>query len=400
MKRLLCAVACVAVAVLGQAGRAQSESVSDSLVGRPAAPLPFNPADWDVSLHTRDTDTWDRPQPMEAEHGADCSPPPATHHIERWDDAVFLCNNHVMTSMNSSTYGVIYLTPNRLVDFSQGEAVIRFEMSTFRSSGRDWPDLWISPYEDHLQLPLPSELPSLNGEPRRAMHLDLSPHNAWGAHVYRPDSSTDYGGEWWVGYENFLVPSAVVRTPFEVRISRTHIKVGAPTHNYWWVDEKMPNLGWDRGVVQFGHHSYTPDKDCQPEEPCRPNTWHWGNVSIEPSAPFTMLKADHRVVGPESSGPITFAAPAPPDSRLRFSAAGRAISVSVDGGRTWEAAARQPQKKNAEGSFSSYFHPIPTGTTEVMLRGENWWAGPWQARDIAIWSLTPPEAAALAPPAR
>ena len=39
-----------------------------------------------------------------------------------------------MTSINASGYGVIYLTPDQMVDFSAGEAVVRFDMSTFRTS--------------------------------------------------------------------------------------------------------------------------------------------------------------------------------------------------------------------------------------------------------------------------
>lgn len=35
-----------------------------------------------------------------------------------------------------------------------------------------------------------------------------------------------------------------------------------PAYNFWWIDATIPNLGWDMGVVQFGHHSYNPTKDC------------------------------------------------------------------------------------------------------------------------------------------
>ena len=40
--------------------------------------------------------------------------------------AVFQCRNHVMTAINASGYGVIYLTPNHLVDLSLERSVISF----------------------------------------------------------------------------------------------------------------------------------------------------------------------------------------------------------------------------------------------------------------------------------
>ena len=60
-----------------------------------------------------------------------------------------------------------------MVDFSGGEAVVRFDLSTLRTSPRDWVDIWLTPYEDHLQLPLDNWLPDLTGEPSRSVHLRM-----------------------------------------------------------------------------------------------------------------------------------------------------------------------------------------------------------------------------------
>ena len=42
--------------------------------GRPESPQPWNGDGWDVQVHSRDVDTWQQLEPMEAQHGADCSP--------------------------------------------------------------------------------------------------------------------------------------------------------------------------------------------------------------------------------------------------------------------------------------------------------------------------------------
>src|SRR5262249_33551391 len=133
--------------------------------GRPGSPQPYNPTTWDVLVHSRDRDTWKQLEPMAAHHGGDCSGPPSTHPISGYNQAVFLCNDHIMTSINASGYGAIMLTPDRLVDFAGGETVVRFDLSTFCSSLRDWVDIWLSPWDDQIPIPLESWLPDLTGAP-------------------------------------------------------------------------------------------------------------------------------------------------------------------------------------------------------------------------------------------
>ncbi len=102
------------------------------------------------------------------------APYPATHPIASLDDAVFLCVKHLVTALHATGHGVIYLTPSRLLDFAAGEAVVQFDLSTLRSSPRDWIDLWVSPYEQHLQLPLEEWLPDLQGPPRHPIDVSAS----------------------------------------------------------------------------------------------------------------------------------------------------------------------------------------------------------------------------------
>lgn len=371
----------------------------DTFDGRPSAPTPWHGAGWDVTVHSRNRETWDKLEPMAAGHGADCAAPPASHMMTEYDDAVFQCNDHIMTSINAGGYGAIYLTPNQMVDFSEGEAIVRFDLSTIRSSPRDWVDLWLTPYEDHLQLPLESWLPDLTGEPSRSIHLKMDFTNdlsIFKAFVYRGNQVEELKINTWNGYEKVLTPSAVRRDTIELHVSRTSVKLGMPQYNFWWIDTRMADLGWDHAVVQFGHHSYSPYK-CDGQ--CAPNTWHWDNVTIAPATPFTIIPADRRAASTDLGTTVQFDAPAPEGSHLRFAAAGSGMQVSFDGGGSWVMAQARPVREGKDPYYNvlSYWTPMPAGASSIMLRGSDWGGGAWQARDFSIWSLETPGDASASP---
>jgi hypothetical protein len=291
-------------------------------------------------------------------------------------------------------YGAIYLTPPALVDFSAGEAVLRFDGSTARTSPRDWIDLWISPYDEHLQLPLEAWLPDLQGPPRHAVHLRMD--STVGGTMFRTlvvrdfatqEVSTNPGAV----YESVLTPSATTRTTFELRLARTHVKFGLPAYNLWWMDGPIADLGWSSGVVQLGHHSYNPLKDCPAGQSCSPNTWHWDNVSLSAAVPFTLLRATPRAVDSGAAPPVTWSQPAPANAHLQFAGFGSNLQVSFDGGSSWQAAQRQAQGQADTSRFASYWTPLPAGVTQVQFRGQGGWWGPqWKVQDISLWATSAP----------
>lgn len=360
--------------------------------GQPAHPEAWQPTTWDVTIHSRDRETWDELETMQADHGENCEPPPAQHEIRAYEESVFRCRDHLMTALLASGYGLIYLTPNSLVDFSQQEAIIRFDLSTQRRSPRDWVDLWITPYENHLQLPLDHTLPDLSGEPQRGIHIRMDFGQA----------DENYSGNKFSGevinefevealplndirdYEEVLTPDAKQRSTFELRLSQHHIKFGLPDHDLWWIDTEI-QLDWAEGVVQLGHHSYNPLKNCVA---CAPNTWHWDNVLISPAKSFTILPADRRFVNEEGESVVNFAKPAPKHAHLRFAGIGNNLQFSIDHGKTWQPAQLQHYNETLakDENFKSYWTPIPGGIRQVQLRGEAWWGGAWHVRDISIWS--------------
>lgn len=391
---------------------------TETFDGMPAAPQPWNPSNWDVTVHSRDSQTWTALDTMEfVRHGTDCAAPPATHQTTgSYDDAVFLCHDHVMTAIKAGGYGLIELTPAARVDISAGEAVISWDMSTERlEHSRDWVSINVSPVDNHLQLEAGQFVPDLSGEPLNDVGFSMTQSNngmGFDAWVLRDGIGETLTSDQWTDITTILTPSATRRDRFELRLSKTHVKFGMPAgqpavnngNGFWWVDQDFSGapIAWDLGVVQFGHHSYNPTKYCpneQQSDTCGPTTWHWDNVSISPAVPFQMVKGDRRVTGeisgsPYNTGPIVFTEPAPANSYLRFDAMGDNPRFSVDDGATWTSAHLQEGTNSATrdgGTFRSFFTPIPAGTTSVLVAADTgWWGNHWLVRDPSIWALDAP----------
>jgi hypothetical protein len=377
---------------LSQPAAAQSGFWISMFDGKPSTPQQYNPATWDVLVHSRNVDTWKQLEQMQAHHGSDCAGHPATHQVSEYDQAVFQCNGHVMTAIQAEGYGQVVLTPNQQVDFSNGEAVVRFDLSTFRASSRDWVSLWLSPWEDQIPLPITDWMPDLTGEPRRGLHVSMATEDfgtTFHGSTLRDFQATDITTNYHMGYESFLTTSAIRRDTFELRISRTSVKFGMPQYGKWWIDRAIPDLGWDRAVLQLAHHSYTPWKGCLNGN-CDANTWHWDNVSISNAVPFIMLKGDQPWVDRSSRPWVNFQSGAPVNSHLRFVGIGSGLQVSFDSGQSWQNAQMHPVESAPEEHFKPYWMPVPPGTQRIDFRGGSWYGGDWLVRDPAIWSQTTP----------
>jgi hypothetical protein len=350
--------------------------------GAPASPEPFYwMPGWDVQVHSRDSATWGELETIQAEHGPHCEPPSVSHAVTAYEASVFQCRDHLMTAVNAGGYAMIYLTPPYLADFSQGDAIIRFDISTLVNSTRDWWDVWLTPYGANLALPLDDWLPDGQGEPRDGIHIKLGTEMQVCPRIIKNHESVESPTCTQVGYNTVLTPDPARRDTVEIHIGRDHVKVGLPKYNLWWDDASTGGLDWDQAVVQFGHHSYNPTKDNSGV----PGTWHWDNFEITPAAPFSIIRAQQRSV--EDGGTISLEAPAPANAMLRFSAIG-VVELSFDGGTTWNAAQRQDEEVHHAEHLSSYWTPIPAGTQQVQFRfkDDDWYAGPFLARDITVWA--------------
>lgn len=361
----------------------------------PSSPQPFTQVgqnNWDVQVHSRNNDTWFELETVNAQHAHDCSAPPASHPNSSYEGSVFSCRNHLMTALNTSGYGAIYLTPNHMIDFSDGPAVLKFDLSTEKMSGRDWWDVSVSPFMDAQALPLLSDLSQgVDLQDPNKNSVVITTDNGEGGpnlKVVRNGSLEDYDGVqgWFNIPANESIASgtnqAATRQPFQLTISKTHIKferLASPTGEHVvFVDTDIPELSWSEGVVQFGHHSYTPTKD----NAGNPATWHWDAVGISPAIPFSMIKADKRFT---QGGTVNFNAPAPENAYLRFSGI---CAVRVDG----VTAAKQTDSDHPE-HMSSYFVPIQKGkkSVDISFADDSWYTTGFGciAKDFAIWSKEP-----------
>lgn len=369
---------------------------------------------WDTQIHVRGTGDL-MSDPMAAEHGADCGAPPAMHTIQTLADGVFLCRNHLMTAIGDQGYGEIALTPDHMVDFSNGTATITVQVSTEQRNASDFIDLWISPYNDNITLPIEFGVDGQAAHPVHGIRFSFNHsgvlgdrsgdvrvfNNQPGEFAGTPlpkaaclfDSDPKCIGDQSVGV---VPPSPTTRTTYEIDISAGHVKFGVPGV-VTWTDTNF-NFPFTQGIVQLVHHSYNPLKH---DPGSGIDTWHWSNFSISQSIPFTIIGGNERSI--HAGGPTTvhFASPAPANSYFRFSGIGPQKStyqVSYNNGATWVSPALQVGQGTHDEQFSSYWTPVPAGTTTVMFRGNNWWGGPWWVRDPSIWSLSAPGGTTTAPP--
>jgi hypothetical protein len=345
----------------------------------PLSPQPWQPDNWDIQFHNRDFNFWASPEPVMGHNSATCGSAPAHHAISTWRDSTYVCLNHMMTAIKGTLYGAIYLTPPAMVDFA-AEGTISWQNSTLLTSDRDWQDVWITPYAENLATPLYEWLPDLQGEPRTSVHVTRDFGGpAWNINVVRNHQSTTVG--------RLQEPADLPRTQagvstYEIRMTRTGLRFGIVERNLW-TTVGYADLGFTAGVVQFGHHSYTPEKNGGANVA---NSWSWDSFRISPTRPLTITRATPRLV--QTNGASVTFAPAPPNASLRFSGV---CAIEMNTGSGWQSVARQPEEKRSVEHFASYQVPIPAGTTSASFRfaGEGWYTGfPCAVKDAHVWSPT------------
>jgi hypothetical protein len=404
-------------------------------LGAPTAPLTYsNPNRWDIlpsGLDTRQNGTW----AQRAHHGPDCGRPgfPYTttnsHPISSTRDMVFVCNNHIMTATGLAGYAAIYMVPPAMADFSAGAATISFEMSTLRTSSRDWVYFTLMPFDSHNKYAynnLDQAIPPHNINIHLAGENVLTATQRFGGGVDTRISGDGFTTWDMVQAAHGLSPDAARRDKFRIEISRTHLRVCLTgtstgvtytyrgTSPFCWIDSDLPaslspSIWNDQAVFMMTHVAYNPEKSCSSEDDqfsivhnptgdanCPPNTWHWDNMSINPASEFTILNPVQQFAAfsdPSAANTVTFPVPAPANAFLSYIADGDCSQqrFSVNGGLSWITAVPQPtttQCAHPENG-GEYWTPIPAGTTSVRFTGTPSF-GRWGAAGIAIWSAGRP----------
>ena len=301
------------------------------------------------------------------------------HHIMTWADSVYQCLDHMMTAINTQGYGEIALTPDHYLDFSSAAGDVQWSTSTLITSIRDWFDVWITPWDENLTLPVFDWAPDLQGEPLHAVQVALNQSESppsLSVYVIRNHVSTEVAKLRW---PSNVVQSQADREPFELKLTRTGITLSMPNRGVS-TSANFADLGWSSGIVQFAHHSYTPEKDGAGFA----NSWSWDEIAISPAVPFTMQQITPRIL--MKDGTLTFPAAAPANAKLRFSGI---CKIDLDFGSGFTRAEHQPQERAVPEQFSSYFVDVPKGATSVKIKfsGDGWYSGyDCAVADAAIWS--------------
>jgi len=389
-KRIVALIALLGVVLAGFAlATAASPGTFD---GAPTSPLAFTQGSfldgWDVQIHDRDMATNPgQVTSMNAQHGADCAAPPATHSTgASIGGAVFQCANHVMTAIDGEGYGVVYLTPPQMVDFAS-QGTVQFELSTQKLSSRDWWDVTVAPFLDSQALPLLSALsqgvdlqnPDKNSIVITTDNLTGSPN----LKVVRNGAVTGYASSG-IDPTSGITPGtnqAATRQTYRLTITASHVRferlASATATALVFVDTNIATLNWTQGVVNLGHHSYNPTKDSAGS----PATWHWDSVAISPAVNFTIGGFTSRYT---EGGTINSIAPAPAGSYLRFSAI---CKPKVNG----VTASKMTDSGHPE-HFSSYMVPVAAGATSwsISFANDSWYTTGFGclAKDYSLFSLT------------
>jgi hypothetical protein len=408
---------------------AQSAGFVETFDGQPSNPLSYqNPSNWDILISGFNT-----AEPNVAQHGPNCEAPgfPYTagnsHLMRTRHDAVFVCNDHVMTAPGLSGYGAVYMTPPALMDFSRGSATLQFDMSTLRTSSRDWVDVVLTPYSQRQLLAFNNVD---NHVPPDNIHIMLG-----GTNVFLVTQRVAGGRDVEVRGDTFttwdmvmaaqippLTQSAARRDRFRVQLTQNQLSVclmgneTGQTYRYrnqdgfCWVNTTLPNpldpaVWGNQAAVQIDHRVYNPEKSCSSELDgqsivhnaygdlhCPANTWHWDNVSINPAVPFSVIRPtqDFRLTSP-SPQTVTFTAPAPPNTHVEFITFGAntQVQLSFNGGQTWQPARLQPATfPGHDEAGEMVWHPVPQGVQSIMVRGNYGFWGGYESSGFNLVSAT------------
>jgi hypothetical protein len=367
-------------------------------LGMPTAPQPFMSDTLAITKHERQScndssaPPWDGGTcSMQADHGAACDAPPATHSTgEGYAGEVFVCHDHLMTAFNAAGAGVIAFQPNQLVDFSGGAATVAISRSTRITSGRDYTEFYFVPFEQQLAYSADANIGESEKQAQTFIRVFMGTHPGSGNtfNVTERVNGVDAGvpGNNWQTVEQAtgLVDSAVTRTPITMTISQTHFTLAS--NGFTFYDAALPiKFPVSQAVFQVQHASYDPTKNDEGA----PDTWHWSNLAISSAVPYYQQMAMPEAAGDYSglTNRITFAA-APAGAFLRFQGYNRhwdsfggGYDISFDNGATW--APWHLVSGTGDNSLGSFWQSIPTGATSALLRGSSG----WYARDFYVMAL-------------
>ncbi len=248
--------------------------------------------------------------PYPADHGDDCAGPNPdlglapqheviSSHLSNGnnpDSSFFICKNHMMSSLGDvSGYSVSAFWPKQDFDFSNG-GVLEFDVNINDRHRRSWFEIMITPREElkvgaaRVDLPIDETYPKdhivlvwgfIEADSSRFIQVGKDQLAPEGLYVEAKDYRT---------WRNDIAPNDPALT--DRRIRRT-MRISLENKQIIWEVEKedgsfdpfivdVPEgLPFDKGLVVFKTHAYTPVKDGNTNT----YTFHWDNIRF--SGPVT-----------------------------------------------------------------------------------------------------------------
>lgn len=96
------------------------------------------------------------------------------HPVLRYEDMIYVCADHLMTAAYATGASKLTLTPNQLLDTTSGTGVVEFSVSTYRTAGRDYWQIDLTPLETHLQLPEGDVVADANGKAVNGFNINTA----------------------------------------------------------------------------------------------------------------------------------------------------------------------------------------------------------------------------------
>ncbi len=238
--------------------------------------------------------------PFPADHGPDCAGPappnPAQHPVVTShgsngadpDESFFICRQHMMSSMGHvEGYSVSAFWTRQEFDFADG-GVLEFDVNINDGHSRSWWEVLIAPREQMKIGAAREWLPISETYPRERIVLDFSPGSrrsiAVGSGDVAPGGWLVDDGDWrdWrvIDPADPALDDRRIRRRMRVELSADRIDWSIEKEDGsfdTWGVTVTGGLPFDRGVVLFKTHAYTPNNDDNFDQ----FTFHWDNLRFD-----------------------------------------------------------------------------------------------------------------------
>lgn len=247
-----------------------------------------------------------------AGHGSNCSAPPNTHTVlldesppidhqaETRQHLMFMCNNHMMSTVHSG-YAVATFMPRAVFDLP---VTISIDTGCY-GFGREWWDAYITPREDELAIvAVPDEGGTAERFPKDSVRFGMLNGKPGVMTIDEYTEVDDFNS-----FQRFRdafpsdpcwMDTAIRRTfRFTLTADSWLFEIEKQDGTFWvFEDETFDNpLPAEDLVVRFEHHSYNPTKDCVPDSvSCEQDgvngakaaqrTFHWDDLIITNTTEF------------------------------------------------------------------------------------------------------------------